>query len=109
MNVIDPSVHFAYMNENFTRYYRTTPAAIAEPDAFWQSVYEDPVFREKIKKRGLQDCARNDPRRMQWEDVPITRKGEKTHFISAKNIPIPDKKLMVSVGWPGIRAACDKY
>ena len=47
----------------------------------------------------LDDCASGDPERMYWIDVPITRKGSETSFITAKNIPIPDKQLMISAVW----------
>jgi PAS domain S-box-containing protein len=96
VNSVDPDVSFTYMNDNFVKIYRTTREALADPDAFWESVYEDPVFREAIKKRVLEDCASKDPERMQWEDVPITRKGEKTTFISARNTPVSGKPLMIS-------------
>ena len=96
VNSVDPAVKFEYMNDNFYRYYRTTREALASPDAFWTSVYEDPSFREEIKKRILDDCASGDPERMYWEDVPITRKGEETSFITAQNTPIPGKQLMIS-------------
>ena len=99
VNSVDPAVKFDYMNENFYRIYRTTKEALAEPDAFWTSVYEDPDFREIIKKRVLEDCASNDPERMHWPDVPISRKGEKTSFITSRNIPIPDRQLMISTVW----------
>jgi len=99
VNSVDPAVEFDYMNDNFPKYYRTTRDALADPDAFWDSVYEDPEFREVIKKRVLDDCASGDPERMHWVDVPITRKGEKTAFITAGNIPVPDKQLMISTVW----------
>jgi PAS domain S-box-containing protein len=99
VNSVDPAVKFEYMNDNFPNYYRTTKEALADPDAFWNFVYEEPEFREEIKKRVLDDCASGDPERMYWIDVPITRKGSETSFITAKNIPIPDKQLMISAVW----------
>ncbi|MBE0568587.1 MAG: PAS domain S-box protein [Deltaproteobacteria bacterium] len=99
VNSVDPSVDFVYMNDNFPRFYRTTREALADPNAFWDVVYEDPVFREKIMQRVLEDCASNDPERMHWEDVPITRKGEETVFINARNTPVPEKSLMISTVW----------
>ena len=96
---VDPPVTFEYMNDNFARFYRTPREALVDPYAFWDAVYEDPRFREEIKKRILDDCASGDPARMHWEDVPITRKGQPTTFISARNIPIPDKHLMISTVW----------
>ncbi len=42
---------------------------------------------------------RRDPERMHWEDVPITRRGEDPVFICARNIPLPEKQLMMSTVW----------
>ena len=99
VNSVDPDVTFNYMNNNFPACYRTTKEKLAEPDSFWGAVYEERQFREEIKKRVLGDCLSGDPSRMYWEDVPITRKGEETSFITARNIPIPDKQLMISTVW----------
>lgn len=96
VNSVDPAVSFVYMNDNFFKIYRTSREALTDPDTFWEVVYHDPVFREKIRKRVLDDCASGDPERMNWEDIPITRGGEETTYISARNIPIPDKPLMIS-------------
>lgn len=99
VNSVDPVVEFKYMNDNFLKYYRTTRDALSDPDGFWTSVYEDPIFREKIKKRILDDCASGDPERMHWVDVPITRKGEETSFVTARNTLISEKQLMLSTVW----------
>jgi PAS domain S-box-containing protein len=99
VNSIDPAVKFVYMNDNFPTYYRTTRAALGHPDGFWDSVYEDPEFRAEIKQRVLDDCASGDPERMHWEDVPITRQGGETTFVSARSTPIPDMPLMLSSVW----------
>ncbi|OGP28979.1 MAG: hypothetical protein A2Z26_04905 [Deltaproteobacteria bacterium RBG_16_66_15] len=99
VNSVDPGVSFSYMNDNFPRCYRTTRSALADPNGFWDAVYEDPEFREEIKKKVLDDCASGDPARMRWTMVPITRKGEETTFVSAMNTPIPGKPLMISTVW----------
>ena len=99
VNSVDPGVSFSYMNDNFPRCYRTTRSALADPNGFWDAVYEDPEFREEIKKKVLDDCASGDPARMRWTGVPITRKGEETTFVSAMNTPIPGKPLMISTVW----------
>ena len=99
VNSVDPTVDFLYMNDNFPRFYRTTRKALSDPNAFWDVVYEDPVFREKIRKRVLEDCASGDRARMHWEDVPITRQGGETAFINAYNTPVPEKSLMISTVW----------
>ncbi|RQD79861.1 MAG: PAS domain S-box protein, partial [Methanocalculus sp. MSAO_Arc2] len=99
VNSVDPEVNFKYFNENFFRIYRTTAEALRSPDAFWDVVYEDPDFRRELRERVESDSASRDPTRMHWEDIPITRKGEKTTYISAMNIPITGKDLVISTIW----------
>ncbi|MDZ4183897.1 MAG: PAS domain S-box protein, partial [Desulfuromonadales bacterium] len=99
VNSVDPSVSFHYMNDNFPAFYRTSRAALTSTDAFWEAVYEDPAFRAEMKERVLDDCASGDPARMHWVDVPITRNGERTTYIEARNIPVPEQKLMISTVW----------
>jgi PAS domain S-box-containing protein len=99
VNSILPGVEFTYFNDNFIKYYRTTAEALSKPDTFWETVYEDPVVRSELRDRVLSDCASGDPDRMIWEDIPITRKGEETTYINARNIPVPVENLMISMVW----------
>ncbi|MEW6165549.1 MAG: response regulator [Pseudomonadota bacterium] len=99
VNSVDPAVDFSYMNDNFPRIYRTTRERLADPDAFWEAVYADPVQREAIRRRVLEDCASGDPARMHWEDVPLARPGEPTAYVAARNIPLPERGLMISMVW----------
>ncbi len=96
VNSAGPQVNFYYMNDKFAEIYRTTREELMKPGAFWEAVYEDPVFREKIKKRVEEDCASGDKERMSWEDVPVSREGEETTYISASNIPVPGKDVVIS-------------
>ncbi|NJN95098.1 MAG: PAS domain S-box protein [Anaerolineales bacterium] len=99
VNSVDPAVIFNYMNDNFPKFYRTTRENLADPDGFWEAIYEEPKFREEMKQKVLADCASGDEERMIWVDIPITRQGADTHFITAKNIPVPGKPLMISTVW----------
>jgi two-component sensor histidine kinase/CheY-like chemotaxis protein len=99
VNSVDPAVEFSYMNDNFPAVYRTTRKSLEGSDSFWENVYEEPRFREEIRKRVLEDCASGDTNRMQWDNVKITRNGRTAAYISARNIPIPGKKLMISTVW----------
>ncbi len=98
VNSLSPAVTFSYMNDNFARIYRTSKKDLAEPDSFWEKVYEDKVFREKIRQQVLEDCASGDPRRMHWAEVPLQRQGQ-TYYITARNIPIPGTPLTISTVW----------
>ncbi len=99
VNSVNPNVEFTYMNENFPKIYRTTREALSKPGAFWDVVYEDPVFREEIKNRVLEDISSGDPKRMSWEDVPFTRNGEGPFYICARDIPLEDNQMIISTVW----------
>ena len=99
VNSVSPAVQFVYMNDNFPRIYRTTRDKLTGLDAFWETVYEDPAFREEIRNRVLSDCASGDPDRMHWTDVPIARQGKQVAWIAAQNIPIPGRPMMISTVW----------
>jgi len=95
-NSIDPEVKFEYMNDNFVKFYRTTREALSKIDGFWEAVYEDPEFRAQLKEKVVKDCNSGDPKQMSWDNIPIVREGKEPYYISAKNIPVPGKPLMIS-------------
>jgi PAS domain S-box-containing protein len=99
VNTVEEPVTFKYINDLFPKLYRTTREALSTPGAFWTAVYEDPQFREEIRKRVEADFASGDPARMVWPDVPITRHGQETTFITARNTPIPGDALTISSVW----------
>lgn len=99
VNSVIPEVKFEYMNDNFPKIYRTTREALSDPGSFWEVVYQDPVFRQQIMRRVLEGVASDDPSKRLWEEIPLTRQGEETTYISAQNIPVPDPSLMVSLVW----------
>lgn len=96
VNSVSPIVEFEYINDNFLRFYQITRDQLTSPDAFWDVVYEDPEFRKIIKERVLEDIASGDPKKWVWKNIPITRKGKETRYISAYNTPVPDKKVHIS-------------
>ncbi len=96
VNSVEPAVTMLYMNDNFPRFYRTTRETLTDPDSFWEAVYEDPDFRREMKERVLADCASGDPRRMLWEDIPISREGQETRYVCAQNIPLQEGRMMLS-------------
>ena len=97
INTVGEHVHFEYMNDNFPAFYRTTRDALKNPEAFWNVVYEDPVERERLKARVLEDFASGDPERMRWENVPVTRRDQETRFVTAQNVEVPEEGLSVSL------------
>lgn len=99
VNSVEPSVQFSYVNDNFARMYRVDKETLKKPDGFWDMVYPDPEIREEIMRRVITDCASGDPDRMYWTRIPIERPGEKTSYVSARNIPMPGGEEMISTVW----------
>ncbi|MEN6559945.1 MAG: PAS domain S-box protein [Acidobacteriota bacterium] len=92
-----PPTTFIYMNDNFPGFCRTTREKLAAPDGFWDAVYEDPAFRERARKRVLEEGAAGDPERTLWTNVPITRAGEETTFVTMRNVPVPGRSVTISL------------
>lgn len=96
VNNIQPAVKFKYMNDNFWKFYHVSRESLKGPGSFWDSVYRDPEFREKIKKRVIDDVAKGDPEKMRWVDVPVTLEDGEVFYVTAQNIPVPGEDIMVS-------------
>lgn len=99
INSVSPEVTFQYANQNFFNFYRIKREEIVGPDSFWTAVYEEPNYREEIKKRVLTDVASGDERQMVWEEIAIPRSGKETRYVSARNIPLSNKGVSVSLVW----------
>ncbi len=96
VNSVDPEVSFNYLNDNFAEFYVTTREELQESDRFWDVVYEDPKFRQEIKRQVLSDIGSGDSNRMKWFEVPIKRKGHATRYINAYATPVPSTNLLIS-------------
>lgn len=84
------------INKLFSDIYGWPPEEIADINKFFENVYPDPEYREKIKSQVLSDMASGNPDRMNWDSVKITTKHGKERIINAKNIPLFDQNLMIS-------------
>ncbi|ADN35935.1 putative PAS/PAC sensor protein [Methanolacinia petrolearia DSM 11571] len=96
---LKPEIGFVYYNQNFLKYHRISEKALENIDAFWENAYEDPVFREEIKKKVLTEIETGGPERMQWYEVPVTRSGGETTYINMRNIPLDKKGQIISMVW----------
>ena len=85
-----------YSNKKFEEIYGWPKEDVEDIETFFQKVYPDPVHREKIRKRILEDIQSGDPERMVWEGVPVTGKNGRKRSVLAKNIPLYEQNLMIS-------------
>lgn len=84
------------INKLFANIYGWPPDEISEVNEFFEKVYPDPIYRDKIKTQVLSDMASGNPDRMNWESVKITTKSGQERIINAKNIPLIEQNLMIS-------------
>lgn len=84
------------INSQFSDIYGWSDEIVNSTDDFFNCVYQDEEFRNKMKERINADIMSGDPERMQWDKVPIDTKNQGKRFVNAKNIPVPEQNLMIS-------------
>ncbi len=94
-----------YINPAFSQIYGWPESHLTDVQTFFEKIYPDPVFREKITKEILDDLKSGDPARLEWKDIPIETQNQGTRIISAKNIPLPEQDLMIST----VKDETDRY
>lgn len=85
-----------FVSRKFEEIYGVPHKGIRTAEEFFEKVYVDPDFREKIKARVIADLASGDPARMRWEDIPLTTAAGEKRYVTAINIPLSHQDLMVS-------------
>tara|TARA_R110000850_G_scaffold218852_3_gene344439 strand:- start:22988 stop:27589 length:4602 start_codon:yes stop_codon:yes gene_type:complete len=87
---------FTLMNKNFTEIYGWSQRELRDVNTFFEKVYPDPEYRNKIKNQIFSDLDSKDTERMQWEGLQVTTKKGANRIINARNIPLYDQNLMIS-------------
>jgi PAS domain S-box-containing protein len=85
-----------FVSRNFEKIYGVEPDSMQCVSDYFEKVYLDPVFREKMRERIMADMATGETARMSWEDIPITTHAGERRVVTAVNIPLPDQNLMIS-------------
>lgn len=85
-----------YLNDAFQNIYGHDKAAISSFDKFFELVYPDAEYREKIKSEVVKDIQSGDPNRMAWQNLKATTAKGDTRYITAKNIPLFEQNIMIS-------------
>lgn len=84
------------MNQQFHEIYGWPKQDLTDVAAFFEKVYPDAEYREKIVNQVISDMSSKDPERMNWEGITITTQDGTKKIINAKNIPIYNQNLMIS-------------
>ncbi|MCF8242902.1 MAG: PAS domain S-box protein, partial [Melioribacteraceae bacterium] len=95
LNTINAGEAF-YMNRKFEKIYGWSKKDILNISVFFEKVYPDKKYREKLKERINADLKSSDPTKMHWENCIVTHKDGSKHVVDAQNIPLFEQNTMVS-------------
>ena len=85
-----------YLNSKFEEIYGWTKDTLTNVSIFFEKVFPDAEYREKMKSQIMEDMESGDPERMVWDNLKIaTSRGEERR-VKAYNIPLLDQNLMIS-------------
>ena len=85
-----------FIGRNFEVIYGVPPGSLNGVSDFFEAVYVDPDFRERLRVRVMADIESGDLARMRWDDIEFTARDGKKRVVSAMNIPLPEQNLMIS-------------
>ncbi len=85
-----------YINQKFEEIYGWPKSELEDIEQFFQKVYPDPSYRNRIKNRLMKDIQSGDPKRMVWDGFEVTTHDGEKRTISVKNIPLFEQNLMIS-------------
>jgi|AntRauTorcE11897_2_1112592.scaffolds.fasta_scaffold00559_5 PAS domain S-box-containing protein len=95
VNLMD-SGEATLMNKQFSEIYGWPKEVINDVNTFFEKVYPDESYRNRITEMIMADINSEEPERMSWNGINVvTQKGEEK-IINAKNIPLYDQNLMIS-------------
>jgi two-component system CheB/CheR fusion protein len=95
LNRMDSGEAF-YLNYKFLEIYGWSENDIKDISTFFEKVYPDKDYREKIQNRIMSDIQSGDPAKMHWENIEITASNNEKRIVNAHNIPLFDQNTMVS-------------
>ena len=85
-----------YMNPKFSEIYGWPPETLTNITHFFERIYPDETYREKIRKQVMIDVESGIPERMHWEEIEITTSTGEKKIVNARNIPVFNQNLMIS-------------
>ncbi|MCP5495038.1 MAG: response regulator [Leptospiraceae bacterium] len=88
-----------YMNKKFIEIYGWSFEDISSISNFFQRVYPDKEYRNKVTNKILKDIGSGIAENMHWENMIITQKDGKNRIVNAVNIPLVEQNTMVSTVW----------
>lgn len=88
--------HAIYINKKFTEIYGWPEEEITSVKTFFQKVYPDETYRNKLSERIMADINSGIAENMHWENLEVTQKNGNKRIVNAVNIPLFEQNTMIS-------------
>jgi PAS domain S-box-containing protein len=85
-----------YMNQKFEEIYGWSRDILTNVSIFFEKVFPDAEYRNKMQTQIIADIQSGDPNRMQWDDLKIVTSTNEVRYVIAFNIPLLEQDLMIS-------------
>lgn len=95
LNHVDSGQAF-YINKKFEEIYGWPKKDLEDIADFFNKVYPNEDYREKIKNQVMTDIQSDKPAAMHWDNIEATTSSGEKRIINAVNIPLMEQNVMVS-------------
>jgi PAS domain S-box-containing protein len=85
-----------YMNKKFEEIYGWSQDELKNISNFFENVYPDKEYRDKLFNRVSADINSGNPERMKWNNIVVTHKDGTQSMVNAVNIPLFAQNTMIS-------------
>jgi PAS domain S-box-containing protein len=85
-----------FISSKFEEIYGVPRHSVNTVDDFFEQVYLDPEYRDRVRARIAADMLSREPSRMRWENIPIVTAAGERRAVTAVNIPLFEQNLMIS-------------
>ncbi len=83
------------MNKEFREIFEWQEDKLPNVNKFFNKVFTDPELRKSLSSKIKADIKGKKPENMFWDSVEINSRNGDKKFLSIKNIPLYDQKLMI--------------
>jgi PAS domain S-box-containing protein len=85
-----------FVNPRYSEILGWPPEALTSLEGYFERLFPDHAQRLRIREQMQADVQSGDPRRMFWEDLPVTTStGERRH-VTVASFPVPGHNVLVT-------------
>ncbi|NGP87684.1 sensor histidine kinase [Fodinibius halophilus] len=85
-----------FINDQFSNIYGWPKEVLKDVDSFFDHVYQDEQYREKMREQVMADLNSGNPEQMSWKGIRVTTQDRTVKYVDNKAIPLYEQNLMIS-------------